>query len=196
MNIRSLSDSQLDALRELANIGSGHAAADLSGMIGTSIQIHVPRVVAMSLARAIDQIGRAGEVVTSVMVPTTGGVEAVLVSVYRTEQAEAMCAALGLDPGSELGRSMLAETGNLLACAYGGVIAEMSSLSPTITPPVLVTGALESLVATLAPMIEPDADGVLFIDSQLQVRGSGIGLNVLFVPTAEGISTILAGLGL
>ena len=33
---------QLDALRELANIGSGNASTALSGMLGRSVDISVP----------------------------------------------------------------------------------------------------------------------------------------------------------
>src|SRR5213596_2554628 len=43
-DLRSLKPNQLDALREVANIGAGHAATALSTMIGSTIMISVPRV--------------------------------------------------------------------------------------------------------------------------------------------------------
>ena len=41
-DIRSLKAIQLDALREVANIGAGHAATALSQMTGGTIMISVP----------------------------------------------------------------------------------------------------------------------------------------------------------
>ena len=43
-DIRSLKALQLDALREVANIGAGHAATALSQMIGATIMISVPTI--------------------------------------------------------------------------------------------------------------------------------------------------------
>ena len=41
-DVRSLKPEQLDALREVANIGAGHAATALSTMTGQAIMINVP----------------------------------------------------------------------------------------------------------------------------------------------------------
>ena len=43
-DIRSLKAIQLDALREVANIGAGHAATALSTMTGGTIMISVPTI--------------------------------------------------------------------------------------------------------------------------------------------------------
>ncbi len=43
-DIRSLKAIQIDALREVANIGAGHAATALSQMIGDTIMISVPTI--------------------------------------------------------------------------------------------------------------------------------------------------------
>ena len=43
-DIRSLKAIQRDALKEVANIGAGHAATALSQMIGGTIMISVPTI--------------------------------------------------------------------------------------------------------------------------------------------------------
>ena len=43
-DVRSLKPEQLDALREVANIGAGHAATALSTMTGQAIMINVPTI--------------------------------------------------------------------------------------------------------------------------------------------------------
>jgi chemotaxis protein CheC len=49
-DIRHLQEKQLDALREVANIGAGNAATALSKMIGTMVMISVPRITVSRLA--------------------------------------------------------------------------------------------------------------------------------------------------
>src|SRR5919197_870356 len=50
---KHFTEIQLDALRELANIGSGTASTSLSGMLGRSVDISVPAAAALTFADAI-----------------------------------------------------------------------------------------------------------------------------------------------
>jgi len=43
-DVRALKELQLDALREVANIGAGHAATALSQLTGRTVMIGVPEV--------------------------------------------------------------------------------------------------------------------------------------------------------
>ena len=52
---------QLDALRELANIGSGTASTALSGMLGRSVDVSVPN--AQALPFALSALGEIGHIV-------------------------------------------------------------------------------------------------------------------------------------
>ena len=59
---------ELDALRELANIGAGTAATSLSGLLGMPIDVAVPSAAALPLADAIDATGPAELCVTGVAI--------------------------------------------------------------------------------------------------------------------------------
>ena len=56
--LRSLKAIQIDALREVANIGAGHAATALSQMIGETIMISVPRINVSRLEEVEGRIAR------------------------------------------------------------------------------------------------------------------------------------------
>ncbi|MBC7644440.1 MAG: chemotaxis protein CheC [Thermoleophilia bacterium] len=192
-------DVQLDALREVANTGAGYAAADLSEMIGSSVSIDVPRAIATTLPEALDQLGASEESVNAVLVAVEGAQEgsmdAVLVAMFSPEQACGMGDLLGVDTSTEMGQSMLGEIGNVLACAYAGVIAEMAQMSFEIHPPTVLNDMLGALVSSLSARIHPESDTVLLIDSHLSVRESNTGLTVLFVPASAGIGVLLDRLG-
>src|SRR5689334_16065699 len=71
-DLLALKDLQLDALREVANIGAGHAATALSQMTGSRIMISVPEITVAALEEVPDQLGDAEEPVAAVLMQMLG----------------------------------------------------------------------------------------------------------------------------
>src|SRR5512146_59504 len=71
-DIRSLKALQLDALREVANIGAGHAATALSQMIGGTIMISVPTINIARLEDVPPQVSAPEEPVAAVLMHMMG----------------------------------------------------------------------------------------------------------------------------
>lgn len=186
---------QIDALREVANTGSGHAAGDLSEMLGHSFEISVPRAVVTDIANAIEALGGAEAEVSAVGIRVGGDLEAMLVAMFTPDQAANLCMLLGIDADSDMGRSVLQEVGNVLACAYAGVLAEMSGISWEVHPPDVLTDMLGSIVASLIASTTRDIMSVLLIDSTLSVNEADAQMSVLFVPYDDGIDQLLQRLG-
>ena len=61
-DVRTLKALQLDALREVANIGAGHAATALSQMTDSTIMISVPEVNVRPLEEVAELFGAADAV--------------------------------------------------------------------------------------------------------------------------------------
>ena len=186
---------QLDALREVANTGSGHAAGDLSEMLGHSFDISVPRAVVTDLPNSVDLLGGAETDVSAVGIRVGGDVEAMLVAMFTPDQAANLCQLLGIEAESEMGRSVLQEVGNVLACAYANVLAEMSGISWEVHPPDVLRDMLGSIVTSLVASTSLDITNVLLIDSTLAVNDADAEMSVLFVPYDDGIDQLLARLG-
>ena len=60
-------DLQLDALRELANIGSGKASTALSMLLGRAVDISVPKARALSFADAVEAAGDYEQEITGIV---------------------------------------------------------------------------------------------------------------------------------
>ena len=140
---------QLDALRELANIGSGTAGTALSQMLGRSVDISVPNAFVLPLAEAVDAVGAAEEDVTGVVIPLQGELDAVVLLVFPVADAATLCGLLGVEAGTEVGLSALSEIGNILGASYVGAIAAMTGLELDLTPPQTVTDMLAAIVSTV-----------------------------------------------
>ena len=66
-DVRTLKALQLDALREVANIGAGHAATALSQMINSTIMISVPTINVSRLEEVPPQVSAPEEPVAAVL---------------------------------------------------------------------------------------------------------------------------------
>src|SRR3954464_5509711 len=94
---KHFTDIQLDALRELANIGSGTAATSLAGMLGRPVDISVPNPTVLPLPEAVEAAGPAAEERIAVAIPIAGDLEAVVVLLFDDEATTTLCGLLGLE---------------------------------------------------------------------------------------------------
>ncbi|MEA2288870.1 MAG: chemotaxis protein CheC [Solirubrobacteraceae bacterium] len=187
--------NQLDALRELANIGSGTAGTALSQMLGRSVDISVPTALALPLAEAVEAVGPAEDDVTGVVIPLAGDLDAVVLLVFPTPDADTLCTLLGVEAGTEVGFSALAEIGNILGASYVGSLSMMTGLELDLTPPQAVTDMLAAIVSTVLASRSEATDTALILDSELRVEGESCSLTFLLLPAAGGVEEILARMG-
>lgn len=192
----SLSDVQLDALRELANIASGTAATALSQMLGREVEISVPLALALPPADAVDACGEAEQHVAGVIVPLHGDISGVVLLLIPFEHAEGLCQMLGVEPHTEVGDSALREIGNILATSYLSGLAAMTGLTLDPSPPHLQTDMLGAIVSTLLVQVSGTDELALVLDSELDVSGEPCSISFLLLPTSGQISDLLAPLGL
>jgi chemotaxis protein CheC len=186
---------QLDALRELANIGSGTAGTALSQMLGRSVDISVPNALVLPLAEAVEAVGPAEQEVTGVAIPLAGDMDAIVLLVFPTQDAGSLAAMLGVEPGTEDAVSALGEIGNILSASYIGSLAAMTGLELDLTPPQTVTDMLAAIVATVLASRSEGTDTALILDSELRVEGEQCSLSFLLLPEAGGVREILSRMG-
>src|SRR4051794_34914679 len=193
---KHFTDLQLDALRELANIGSGTASTSLSGMLGRPVDISVPAAAALTFADAIDMIGSPEEEVTGVVLGVVGEMEGVVLLLMRVADAAGLCGLLGVDADSEMGQSALGEIGNVVGTSYINAMAQMTGLAIEPLPPQAATDMLGAIVASVLAGVAGAEDVALVLDSDLAVEGEDCSLSFLMLPTRDGVEELLGRLGL
>jgi chemotaxis protein CheC len=194
--VSTYTDLQLDALRELANIGSGNAATSLSGMLGRPVDISVPNPLVLPIPDAVDAVGPADEERIAVALPITGDLDAVVLLLFDFEASAALCGLLGIDPDDEMAISMLCEIGNILGAAYIGAIGQMTGLRLDPTPPQPARDMLGSIMSTVLLMPGADTEHALLMDTDLTVEGAECSPTFLFIPSGGGVDEMLNRLGL
>jgi chemotaxis protein CheC len=191
----TLSDLQLDALREVSNIGSGNAATALSAMLGRSVDISVPTARALPLSEAVAEVGLPDVLRYGVCVPVVGAMPSIVLLLLPEDDADSLCAMFGIEPSTPDAESMLGELGNILATSYINVLAEMLQMDFEPAPPQVVHDMLGAIVQSILLGSVDDEDTALMIDSRLKVEGDDCAMSFLLVPAGGGVRELLERLG-
>jgi chemotaxis protein CheC len=194
--IPPLTDLQLDALRELANIASGTAATALSQMLAREVEIDVPQALALPLADAVDACGSPESAVYGIVFPIEGDLDALVLLLIPEDHARHMCSLLGVEAGTEVGDSALCEIGNIVGTSYLNGLSGMTGLALFPSPPMLHCDMLAAIVSTLLAHTSGSDDLALVLDSELTVAGESCSVGFLLLPLSGQINGLLAPLGL
>ena len=197
-DVRDLKESQLDAIREVANIGAGHAATALSGMTNKTIMITVPRVYVRPLEEACDLVGPPDTVVAAVLMHMMGDLTGRAMVVFPRRAAHTLCDFLFRRPiGTtvELGpmeQSGLKEAGNILASAYLNALSDFMGMMLVPSVPSLVIDLSGAVLTTAQLNFGHDRDYAFCVETAFKVEGSPdpLGGHFLLLPDLSSLRAI------
>lgn len=192
---------QLDALREIGNIGSGHAATALSTLLQRRIDMSVPEVWAVSYEQVASVIGQMDSPQAVVYVKVEGEAPGKAVFFFPIKSAEVVVQTLlgSSDPvnvfENEMAQSALKEVGNIMVSSFLIALTQFSGIPLQASVPALavdMAGAILDAILLEEGSLE---DTVLFIDTQLsgipQIEGQFI-----FLPNDGSLRKLLGALGI
>ncbi len=173
--IRSLKTIQLDALRETANIGAGHAATALSQMTGSTIMIKVPAITIASMEELPAQFSPDEEPVAAVLMHMLGDLSGRTLLVFPRPTvlrlAELMLrrpVGTSMDLG-ELEASAIKEAGNILSGAYMNALSDFLGMLLLPSPPTLVIDMSAAVIASAFAEFSADPDAILCVESEFML---------------------------
>jgi chemotaxis protein CheC len=159
--IQAPSELQLDALREVANIGCGHAADALSKLVGGRlVKIEVPQVLVAGRSEMGALLGGHDAKVVTALLGLEGELSGKLVfSMPDLDARQLSGLLLGAGIASELGeleQSALAEAANIVTSACLNAVGRLARLKLLPTTPRLVRGVVAEVLAAavLGPAVE------------------------------------------
>lgn len=194
-----MNDAKLDFLKELANIGTGHATTALSQMLsGRLFQLVVPDAQMLPFAEAAEYVGGAEQVVVGIFVVVSGDVKGHMAFLLPLDSALVLLRLLiGDDSGelNELARSALQEIGNIMITSYLNALSKMTNLlmAPSV-PGVAIdmAGAVWQSVLAGAQV----TNEVTVIRTEFFADGESIEGNIIFLPDDDDFKKIARLLGL
>ena len=198
-DLLSLKPVQLDALREVANIGAGHAATALSQMTGQTIMIAVPTINIAPLEMVPSSIGGPEEPVAAVMMNMLGDLTGRTLLVFPKPTAIRLAELLLRRPHagngelSELEQSAIKEAGNILSGAYMNALSEFMGLMLLPSPPELAIDMSRAVLTTAHLQFGTDPDVVFCVETEFVMQDVGEHLRGFFLllPDMASLRTIL-----
>ena len=181
-----LSTARLDALREVANIGAGHAATALSTLTATRIMISVPMVNIVPPGDFVPEIAPDVEVV-AVHMEMSGDISGRTIFLLAVPAALRLAERMlrrGRGTSSNFGKleqSALNEAGNILAGAYLTALSEFLDMRLMLSPPSLKTGSTAEALDALGDHAPRAESPILCVETEFFLEEPAESLHGFFL---------------
>jgi chemotaxis protein CheC len=166
-----LSTARVDALREVANIGAGHAATALSTLTATRIMISVPMVNIVPPGDFVPEIAPGVEIV-AVRMDMSGDISGQTVFLLAIPAGLRLAERMlrrkrGTSPNlGKLEQSALNEAGNILAGAYLTALSDFLDMRLMLSPPSLTTGRTEEALSSIGDHVPRVESPILCVETE------------------------------
>lgn len=198
MEYKNLTSFQLDALKEVTNIGAGNSATSLSMLLGTKIDMSVPSVNLIEFEELLNS-NKENEVV-AVLVKVFDDIPGSILYVFEKDIALKMISKMiSKDEAAltEMGISVISEIGNIIASSFMNSIAAFINLKATVSVPAVANDMLSAILVTT--FVETGQYQEYVLDIETLFIGSGedkLEGHFYFVPAPGSLEKILETLGI
>ncbi len=200
-----LNDMQLDALREIGNIGSGNAASAISSMLGHPVDIAVPKIRILDFEQVAESLGGPEQLLVALLLTLSGDVTGMMMFLLQKDFAHMILnTLLGTDfPENaeidEMSESAIREIGNIMAASYANAISSLTGMNINISVPNLSIDMAGSVLSVPAIYYAHISDKIIFIEDEFShstMANGQAGSHILLIPEVDSLNKIMDSLGL
>jgi len=195
-----LTDVQLDALREMGNIGAGNAATALSQLISETIDISVPAVKVVPLENVSYELGGPEKLVYVVYLEVLREMHGTMLTLFSPESAAFLTKRLlgeeEVDMQTEIAQSALKEVGSILCGSYLSALTQVVAMNAVASVPAMANDMLGAMLDFILVEIGQVADEIFLIDVELFVSDTRLECSQLYLPKPEALEAVIAALGM
>jgi len=198
--VADLSLLQIDALREVGNIGAGNAAIALSQMVDKKVDLSVPKASLQDLVRVPDLVGGPETEVAGVYLRIEGDCTGSILLLIEHESAVSLSKLMVKgeeeQPGMQaMRRSALQETGSILSGAYLNALGQLTGLFFRPSVPGFAIDMAGAIFDYVLVDLAATEDQVLVVETDFMVSGVKIMGHLILFPDLGSMNLILARLG-
>jgi len=204
--ISNLTNEQLDALKEIGNIGAGNAATALSQLLGKRVCVNVPQAKLLPLEKLseIEILERPEELTIAVSLRILGKLKGGMLVLFPQKSALTMIDILtqrkigSTEVFTTVDESALSESSHIICCSYLNAVGQFLSLYQLI-PSISETSIdrVDKLTkVVMKRFISQDVNYILPIKNHLVIEDVELDLFVVFLLESESFKEILKMVGL
>ncbi len=195
----NLTDLQKDALKEVGNIGAGHAATALSQLLNAKINLSEPRIDVIKFRDLATRVGHENRTVAALHMYVRGEAPGQMVVLFDREQAldfvsQFLHRVIGdIQIFDSIADSTLKELGNIIAGSYLTAIIQLTSVNLLPSVPTLSYGTIQAAFRTLMSIL-PDQD-VFLIESSFLDKDKEVAGQFIMIPETGSLTPLLSAFG-
>lgn len=197
-----LNEIQLDALKEIGNIGSGNAATALSTMLEKEVNIDVPKISVLDYSAACETFGGPEKLLVGILFSISGDITGMIMFLLHKEFAHMVLNSLvgsefdGYSELDEMDKSTIQEVGNIMAGSYVNAMASLTGLSIDLSVPTMNVDMAGALLSVPAIYYANISDKIIVIEDEFGHQKDGALSHVILIPEVDGLAKLMESLGL
>ncbi|WP_446897254.1 chemotaxis protein CheC [Clostridium sp. LBM24168] len=198
MSYDNLTPLQIDALREVGNIGTGNAATALSQLLNKKVDMTVPSINIVPFNNIFKNVAE-DEPVVGTLVRILGDTPGNILFIFEKKTALNMIYKLTGEKNEELteiGNSAICEIGNIISSSYMNAIAKFTGLFITPSVPAVTYDMLGAILSTTFIEAGQFEEHVLDIETLFIEDNSEINGHFYYIPMPGSLEKILGSLGI
>ena len=183
----NLNDTQLDVMREIGNIGAGNACTALSGLIGTPIDMSVPRVQLLGIDSTSDYLGGDDKEVLGIRIDVKADLTGMMYHIVNKRFAERLINTFyekkldTIKSIDEMDMSVISEMGNITSGAYANALATLSGYVVDIGTPTPGGYSISEILKVPIETFGEVGDKILVVDEQFIIDSEKLTSNMILV---------------
>lgn len=200
IKIEALTESELDALKEVGNIGAGNAATALSQILSKRVDMTVPRARVLELTKVPELLGGEENLVIGVYLRIFGDIQGnimFLLPVSSAEKLVEMLLGAAEEEGvlGEISQSAITEVGNIITSSYLNALSGFSGLTVVPSTPSLAYDMAGAILSTILIELSEVSDYALLIETEFIGDGKTIDGNFFMLPDLDSLNILLKAIG-
>ena len=197
----NLNELQLDVMREIGNIGAGNACTALSVLLGTAIDMSVPRVQLLGYESTAEHLGGEDNMVIGLQIAINGDLEGMMVHVVAKRFAQRIINTFyakeidNIENLDEMDSSVLNEMANITSGASANSIATLTGLLVNIGTPNQIPGKVSEIMKLPITQFVKPGEQVLVVDEVFTIDDEHISSNMILALESESLEKLYERLG-
>jgi chemotaxis protein CheC len=196
-----LNELQLDAIREVASIGSGNAATSLSNMLNQQVKIDVPNVKLMEFNDAIEILGGPETIACGIMVRLSGDMNGIILYLQELDFINIVLHSVfnktitSYDQLGEMETSALIEIGNIGISSYINSLTAFAGMEVSLSVPAFTINMTGAMITVPMATFGYESNKIMMLDGNFKCGGQLTSSKLLLVPDVASLSELLKRLG-
>ena len=188
---------ELDVLKEVINIGGGHAATSLSQLIEKPVQMTVPVIEMMEYADVYEKIMPEETVIKAIIIKMMGDAEGVFLFTVDQQVSETIVAMMLPEntPYSEaMANSALQELVNILVNSFLNAVMKLMDANLITSVPIIIEDMFGAIMSSVYLEQSQYDDSIMIIKNEFYYLGDRLESSLYFVPKPGIIEKMLKAL--